>query len=439
MSHTTCHKGTGKRLFAVLLLVFAWALPVLAQDILGEWDMVTDFNGRQSFATLTITKNSDGTLAGKWGSGDLSNVKFEGDKLTFTRTMRFGDNEFTMTYAGTLKDGKLTGTMSSERGDFPVNGTKMKPKPPVAGVWDLAYTIGDRDVTAKLTISQKADGTWDAKWVSPMGESVISNVKVQEGKVTFDRKVKFNDQEFSMTFTGTAQGDKLTGVSKSDMGEIQVNGKRFGAALIGKWALTSVSERGTRNLMMTVYSDLTGRYEFFGGEIPMKDLKLEGNQVTFALEMGFGDQTFKSEFKGTLQDGTIKGQMTSERGTSEITGQKLPAAAPGAGAVASTASASSSSAVVGTWEFTREGQDGTRRTSTLKIKPDMTGTYTMRDNEAPISDLKVADDDVTFKVTMSFNGNEVPMEFKGKLDGKALKGEFTSSRGTREAVGKKID
>jgi len=427
MSHATCHKGTGKHLFLTMVLILAGALPVVAQDIVGEWEMVTEFNGRQSFSTLAVSKNADGALAGKWGSSDLSNVKFEGDKLTFTRTMRFGDQEFTMTYAGTLKDGKITGTMSSDRGEFPVNGARRKPIPPAAGVWDLAYTIGDRDVTAKLTVSQKADGAWDVKWASPMGESVISNVKVQDGKLTFDRKVKFNDQEFSMTFAGTVQGDKLTGVSKSDMGEIQASGNRFGAALIGKWELTSVSERGTRTLMMMVYPDLTGRYEFFGGEIPMKDLKLEGNQVTFAIETGFGDQTFKSDFKGTLQDGTLKGQMTSERGTSEITGKKL------------TPPAAAASSIVGTWEFTRESQDGTRRTSTLKIKPDMTGTYTMRDTEVPVTDLKVTGDDVTFKVTMNFGGNEVPMEFKGKLEGKALKGQFISERGPREAVGKKID
>jgi hypothetical protein len=30
------------------------------------------------------------------------------------------------------------------------------------------------------------------------------------------------------------------------------------------------------------------------------------------------------------------------------------------------------------------------------------------------------------------------MEFKGKLEGGTLKGEFTTSRGSREAVGKKI-
>ena len=203
--------------------------------------------------------------------------------------------------------------------------------------------------------------------------------------------------------------------------------------MIGKWILTAVSDRGTRNLLMTINPDLTGRYEFFFSEIPIKNLKLEGNQVTFSVESSFGDQTFKSDFKGTLQDGALKGQMVSERGTSEITGKKLP---PAAGAAS--AAGASVAGIVGTWEFTQETQQGTR-TSTLTIKPDMTGTYKRRDTESPVSDLKVSGNDVAFKVTMNFNGNESTMEFKGKLEGKTLKGEFTTPRGTREAVGKKVD
>ncbi len=434
MNHATCHLGTRKHLFLTMLLLFAGALPVIAEDVTGDWDMTMDFNGNKAFSTLMITKNPDGTLGGRWGASDLSNVKLEGDKLTLARTVRFGDNESTMNYVGTVKDGKLTGQWSSDRGEFETNGVKRKPMSPAAGVWELKYTIGDRDVTAKMIVSQKPDGALDIKYTSQLGESMVSNAKLQDGKLTFDRAAKFNDQEFKMTFAGTVQGDKLTGDFKSDMGEVAIAGARSGGALIGKWILTSVSERGTRNLLMTVNPDLTGRYEFFFSEIPMKDLKLEGNQVTFTVESSFGDQTFKSDFKGALQDETLKGQMTSERGTSEITGKKLPSVAG-----AAPAAAGAGSSVVGTWEFVREGQDGTRRTSTLTIKPNMTGTYKMRDTEVPVTDLKVSGDDVTFKVTMNFGGTDVPMEFKGKIDGKTLKGQFISERGPREAVGKKVE
>jgi hypothetical protein len=406
---------------------------VAAEDITGEWEITMDFGGRPTYATLTISKKPDGTIAGKWGSDDLAAVKFEGDKLTFVRTVKFGDNEFSLKYSGTVANGKITGTLSGDQGDLPANAARKKPLSPAVGVWDLKYAVGDRDMTARLTVSQKPDGALDAKWASERGESVVSNVQFQDGKLTLDRRVKFNDREMKTTFAGTVQGDKLTAVTKSDMGEIPVNGTLVGAEVIGKWEMTSVSDMGTWTVHMTVYPDLSGRYEFFGGEIPMKNINFENSQLQFALEVGPPDQAFQLNFKGKVEGQAIKGQMTSEQGTSEITGKKLPpAAAPAPAADAS------ASGVVGTWEFTQETQQGTR-TSTLTIKPDMTGTYKRRDTEVPITDLKVSGNDVAFKATMSFNGNETTMEFKGKLEGKTLKGEFTTPRGTREAVGKKVD
>jgi len=47
-----------------------------------------------------------------------------------------------------------------------------------------------------------------------------------------------------------------------------------------------------------------------------------------------------------------------------------------------------------------------------------------------VTGLTVNGDQVSFKVTMKYNDTEVPMEFKGKLDGGTLKGEFTTSRGS---------
>ncbi len=416
------HKTIGKTFVLVCLMLFVpTSLVWAAEDITGQWEMKMDFGGRDSFATVSISKQADGSLTGKWGSTDLSDVKFQDGKLTFVRIIQFGDQEFTMDYAGTLKDGKITGTMSSDQGEFDVNGTRFKPKCAALGRWDINFNVGDRQINARLSVSEKSDGTLDGKW-SEEGEHVISDIKFKDGKLSFTRQSKIEDFEFETTYEGQIKGNELTGTMKSDMGDIPANGKRAGALLIGKWDLTTESEFGTNKSMMRVNGDMTGRYEFFGGEIPMKDLKLEGNQVTFTLEMGWGDQTFTLDFKGTLDGKNLKGQMTSDRGTSDITGKKVEQA----------------SAAVGTWEFTRESSQGTR-TSTLKIKPDMTGTYTMRDNEVAVKDLKVDGNNVSFKLELSFNDRQFTMEFKGKVEGKTLNGEFITQRGAREAVGKKID
>jgi len=213
-------------------------------------------------------------------------------------------------------------------------------------------------------------------------------------------------------------------------GEIPVAGTRFGAALIGKWAMTTEVDQGPRESMLTVYPDLTARQEFFGGETPVKDFKFEGDQVTYALELGFGDQTFVINYKLRLQNGVLAGESSSDRGTYKMTGKKVQQAASAA------ATAPAGSSVVGKWEFTRDTPQGTR-TSTLTINPDMTGTYTMRDNDTPISDLKVNGNDVTFTIVRTFNDQEFKMEFKGKVEGDTLKGAFITDRGEREAVGKR--
>ena len=327
MRQDTRHKRT--HLVGSILIALAVAGPQVwaAEDISGEWELTSEFNGRQMFSTLTLAKSADGTFTGKWGSTDLSNVKFDGQKLTFARTLKFGDQEFTMNYAGTLKDGKLAGMVSSDRGEYAATGTRRKPECPAVGQWDLSYRYGDQDMTAKLIVSQKADGTLDAKWTTQRGDSAISNVKFANGKLSFTRKVKFNDNEFETTFEGTVAGDKLTGTNKSQRGEIPVTGQRFGAALIGKWELTSTSDRGPRTNLLTIRGDLSGRYETFG-EVPVKDLKLEGNQVSFKVMTGFGDQAREAEFKGTLDGQSLKGQIGTQNGAREITGKKIEAAAP---------------------------------------------------------------------------------------------------------------
>jgi hypothetical protein len=393
-----------------------------AEDITGEWEMKMEFGGRESFATLTISKNADGSLAGKWGSNELSDVKFEDGKLTFVRTIRFGDQEFSMDYNGVLKDGKITGMMSSDRGEFPVIGGRKKPKCPALGQWDMKYSVGDREMTGKVTISEEPGSTLRGKWDAARGEHVISNVKFQDEKLSFTRNSKYENFEIEVNFEGTIKGHKLTGVFKSQRFEMPVAGERIGSELIGKWELTTTSDRGTRTRMLTIFSDMTGRYESFDGEIPIQDLKLEDNQVSFVVERGFGDRVFRQEFKGKLDGNSLTGQLVSDRGTTEVAGKMLKEVSP----------------VVGTWEFTRETSRGTR-TSTLKIKEDMTATYTIRDNELAVQDLKVDGNQVSFKVIMRFGDNEVPMVFKGEVDGKTLVLERTTSRGTREMTGKKVD
>jgi len=79
--------------------------------------------------------------------------------------------------------------------------------------------------------------------------------------------------------------------------------------------------------------------------------------------------------------------------------------------------------------------------STLRIvqtdNGQLAGTWTSRRGESKLSDVKFKAGELTFKLNRSSGDRSFTMEFKGRLDGAALKGEFTTSRGTRKATGKR--
>jgi hypothetical protein len=92
----------------------------------------------------------------------------------------------------------------------------------------------------------------------------------------------------------------------------------------------------------------------------------------------------------------------------------------------------------GTWKYSTPGRNGgAARETTLKLKQDgekLTGTIATpgRDpNAAPteteITDGKIKDGELSFKVTRKRQNNEFTQNFTGKLDGDVIKGKFETS------------
>lgn len=94
-------------------------------------------------------------------------------------------------------------------------------------------------------------------------------------------------------------------------------------ALVGTWELTTESERGTRTRELVINEDLTGTYESRDREFPITDLTVEGDQVSFNIEMSFGEREFSLEFAGTLEGDSLNGEFTTPRGSREVTGKKV--------------------------------------------------------------------------------------------------------------------
>lgn len=327
MKQVKFHRTAG---FLVTVLLLTLAAQVLAQDgpanqdITGDWKVKLDFNGRQMEVILSFAKDADGKLTADWISGwgisKLRDIKYEENKLSFVRVNRFRGTESTSNFTGTIRDGRLSGTLSGRRGQSAVDGMKVKPMPAAAGNWQIKTKRRQRETTAMLTVKADKDGKLTAQWQGRRAESQITDLNFCDGKLTFKRKSTYNDRQRESTYELTVKADTLSGTVKTARGQAPVEGKLVGADLIGKWELTIASERGQRKQILQVNPDLSGMY----GSTAIDKVNLEADQVSFKLVMGFGERTFDIEFKGKLAGGKLAGEITGFRDSvRKVDGTKL--------------------------------------------------------------------------------------------------------------------
>lgn len=292
------------------------------RGLYGEWQVKIDYNERQMESILLFSRNSEGNLIGQWISfrsmNELTDVTFEGGKLGFVQTYQGRDGQTrTSTFAGTVEEGKISGTVTSNRGEYKLTGQRSRRMPRVVGNWKMK--MGDREFTSTLAVTADNDGKLAAKWQSERGEHEVTDVKYERRTLTFKRNSKMGDRQWESTFEGTVQGNVLTGVFKSERGEIVAEGKRIGAALIGNWNLEVTSERGSRQQRLKVNPDMSGMY----GATPIEKINLEDSQVSFKIVLEFGDRKFEMDFAGKLEDSKLTGELTTSRGTQKVTGTKV--------------------------------------------------------------------------------------------------------------------
>ncbi len=85
--------------------------------------------------------------------------------------------------------------------------------------------------------------------------------------------------------------------------------------------------------------------------------------------------------------------------------------------------------ISGQWVAEIPGRQGQAQTTTFNFKADgekLTGTIATPRGENPISDGKIAGDDVSFTQTLEFGGNQMKFVYKGKVAGNEIK--FTRQR-----------
>jgi hypothetical protein len=288
----------------------------------GDWQVKFQFGERQMDAIVSFSRDNEGNLTADWismfGIIELKEVKFEENKLSFVHTVQFGDNEFTSNFTGTVEEGKLTGVLSSDRGESKVEGKRSPRIPRAVGNWEMKFKVGERDITTTLAVKTDKEGKLTGQWQSQWGEHEITDMSYERGALTFKRKSKIQDREWESTFEGRITAEGLSGVIKSEMGEIKAEGKRVGEAAIGTWNLEIDTEWGKIKQRLRINPDISALY----GSKLIKKINLEGDQVSFKYTLQFGDQEFESSFKGKIAETKLTGEITTSRGTSKVTGVK---------------------------------------------------------------------------------------------------------------------
>ncbi len=320
-------------LYCSLMVLIMLSAQVRAQSsrsrgrgLYGDWQVKYEVGGRQRESILSFSRDRQGNRTGQWisfmGFSELKDLKYEDGQLSFARVSRNRDGQSTMSkFTGTIQDGKLSGTMSSDRGEYKLEGKPSPRVPRAAGSWKMTLKREDREFTSNLVIKADKEGKLTAQWQSERGELEITDVQYERGSLSFKMERKSEDRQWEAAFEGTIERetDTLSGVIKSERGEIKAEGKRIGAPLIGTWNLEATSERGARKKRLRINPDMSGLY----GAIPVKKINLEGDQVSFKIVLEFGNQKFEMSFAGKLEDSKLTGELSSSRGSQKIKGTKV--------------------------------------------------------------------------------------------------------------------
>jgi len=322
-----------KALVKVVLvgLVLALAGQVGAQQqrgrgpgMYGDWLLKIEFDGRTMESILTFSRDAEGNrtaqLISLWGVSDLTDLKFEEGKLTFTQTRQGRDGQtFTSKFSGSIAEGKLTGTMSSDRGEYTMTGQRAPRMPRVVGTYEMKAQGEEREFTSTLTVAVDKEGKLGATWKTEWGEPKISDVQYTRGQLTFKMESSNPERQWEANFQAQLSADGLSGAIKSERGEMEVAGTRKNARVIGTWDLEMASERGTRKQRLRINPDMSALY----GATTIKKVDFADEKMSFKIVLTFGERQFEMDFQGKLEEGKLVGEMTTPMGSQKITGTKV--------------------------------------------------------------------------------------------------------------------
>jgi hypothetical protein len=198
------------------------------------------------------------------------------------------------------------------------------------------------------------------------------------------------------------------------------------AVVDGRWEGRMKSPEGED--MQLIFSfkvdgdKLSGSVETPDGDLPISDGKVKGDEFSFVVDAGGNSIDHRCKVSGDTISMKI---LFSEERTVEVTLTR--AAKEGAAAPAAVDAAAPAADPSGYWKWSFTTPNGDTFAVALKLEfknGQLTGVYTGRLGEAPISDASFKDGAIAFSVVRELDGNKFVIKYQGRLEGDALKGSI---------------
>lgn len=281
------------------------------------------------------------------------------------------------------------------------------------GDWSMVMDFQGQDVPGVLTISEAEGGGLAGKWTADGESTDLRDVKYEDGTLTFERTVNYQGTDFDITYSGTIDGDSITGSFSTDAGELETNGTRgaesSGGGLAGSWTLQVNSQLGDNERGLIVKDDMTAVYVADGEEFEVEDLKLDGDAVTFTVSLSLEGNDLTLDFEGKLDGDSLTGELFMDGSSvAEVEGTR----AGGGGGIAAGVYALSVDSPLGVFEHK------------LTVKEDGSMVYESEGIETTPENVVVDGTSVSFDITLTADGTEYELEFEGTFEDGKLEGDY---------------
>lgn len=305
----------------------------------------------------------------------------------------------------------------------------------IAGQWEMTAETPVGNFTSTLKLERTGD-QFTGVTVGQDGKEVrLNDLKLVGKTLTFTEDVSFNGEPYHLAYTGTIDGDRISGTFQSSGETMDWSARRKAPAapaapgVAGTWKVSVDSTNGPTEGTLVLKQDgdtLSGSATGPDGQsLAMQNVTLKGNELRFTLSMERNGETVPLTFMANVTGDTLTGTVSSGDQMRHLTGKRqgAPAAAV---------------SLVGTWKLAVQAPDQTYHPTVTLSQQDGKWSGTLADEQgdkADLKDLTVNGSHLSFTADLDTNGMVIHLKFNGTLEGDRLSGTMEANDNSLPTTG----